>query len=124
MKSILLLAILSLFTASCEESNTNIPTQSQSVIKTPEIKYKTITITKVIKDLKEVQEQHTSYHTELNVAQTLWDGDVKTAVVPDISTTTSYYVIYTDKTHDEVDRNTWLNYSKGDTIIKYKQIKL
>ena len=106
MKSILLLAILSLFTASCTESNTNVPNQPQSIVKPPEIKYKTITITKVIKDLKEVQEQHTSYHTKLNVAQTLWDGDVKTAVVPDVSTSTSYYVIYTDKTHDEVDRNT------------------
>lgn len=124
MKSILLLAILSLFTTSCEERAPYVPPQQQNVVKPPEINYKTITITKVIKDLKEVQEQHTSYHTKLNVAQTLWDGDVKTAVVPDISTTTSYYVIYTDKTHDEVDRNTWLNYSKGDTIIKYKQIKL
>lgn len=123
-KLTLLLAIISLFTLSCEENKTITPPQELTIIKKPEIKYKTVITNKIIKDLKEIQEQSTSYHNEVNLTQSIWDGDLKTNTVPNIHTTTTYYIIYTDHTTEETSKQVWLTCSKGDTIKKYNRIAI
>lgn len=82
------------------------------------IQYKNVTINKVIKDLKEIQEQHTAYHYKFDVL------NGKFRQQPNVYTETQYFLIYVDNTHEEVDRNTWLNYSKGDTIKKVIKVPI
>ncbi len=124
MKNILLIAIVGLLISSCstgsEQLKVNKEPPKQTTWKID--KYKDVVYYKVIKDLKEIQEQHTSSKTKVNWAQTVWNGDLKTTVIPNVYTETKYYVIYTDKTHDEVSRDTWLSYSKGDSIKKVTKV--
>lgn len=114
MKKILLaLALMSLTFTSCEEPQKSVAQQEEI---RPPMQHRDTVYIKIIKDLKEVQEAHTDYHTKLNVVQSIWDGDVKTSVVPDVSTKTTYFIVFNDGTHMETSRDNWLNYSKGDTI--------
>lgn len=66
--------------------------------------------------MKQVQETKTDYHYKYNV----WHG--KFDQVPDVKTVSKYFVIYDDHSHDEVSRDEWLNYSKGDSMRASKEV--
>lgn len=76
---------------------------------------KTVTYYKHIKDLKEVQELRTDYKYKYNI----WHNKIDQ--VPDVSTHSKYFVIYTDHSHDEVSRDSWLNYSIGDSVAFFRE---
>lgn len=90
--------------------------QSPGLNEVKQINYRDTTYTKVIKDLKEVQETRTDYHYKYD-----WLNS-KFRQQPKISAETQYFVIYTDFSHEEVNRDTWLSYSKGDSIRKTDHI--
>lgn len=113
MKKLILFGMFALVLMACEQPQ---PQKKALAEERQPMRHRDTVYKKIVKDLKEVQETQTDYHTKLNVVQSIWDGDVKTSVVPDVSTKTSYYVIYTDGTHVETTRDNWLNYSRGDTI--------
>ena len=122
MKKYLLIIAATAILSSCTTHDNNInkiqSDHNKQLIAEKKIEYKTITITNIVKDLKEVTEQHTDYHYKYDILND------KFRQQPNVYTTTEYYVIYTNNTHEEVDRNTWLNLSKGDTIKKYQKIPI
>jgi len=115
------LAILFITVLSSKQTQTTeLPTKITEipVVQTERHEFKTVVYYKHIKDLKEISETKTSYKYKFN----FWKGDFYHQ--PDIHTLTTYYVIYTDHTKDEVSKNTWLTYSKGDSVAFTKQIMI
>lgn len=121
MKKLLILFTLMISMFSCTETEQKAP-----IVRLPErqVEYRNVSYTLIVKDLKEVTQQVTNTETKVNWTQSIWQGDLKTQLVPNIHTVTHYYVIYTNNTNEEIDYNTWLNYSKGDTITKWHKIPI
>lgn len=103
-----------------QTQTTELPTKIAEipVVQTKQYKFKTVVYYKYIKDLKEISETKTSYKYKFN----MWKGNFYQQ--PDVHTLTTYYVIYTDHTKDEVSKDTWLTYSKGDSVAFTKQIMI
>lgn len=115
MKKLILLVIISLFTVSCTSNDTSIPKVTQDSLKTSKNKPRKVLVVKVIKDFKETHDIVTDYKYVLNPL-----GRDLFKKVPNVYSVDKYYLIYTDHTIDEVSKNSYLAYSKGDTV-KYNK---
>jgi len=117
MKKIIVIIALIGLTA-CESESERKPQTPVNIYPVKQVEYKTVSYKKAIKDLKEVQEQYTDYHYKYDV----WNGKFRQQ--PNVYTKSNYYVIYTDGSHEEISRDKWLGFSKGDSVTFVKQVPI
>lgn len=68
---------------------------------------------KYVKDLKVINETKTTYNYNYDI---LLGEFIK---VPKVESDNKYYLIFTDNSIEEVNKDVWLTTEKGDTIKKY-----
>lgn len=106
--------VLGILLAGCEEKKSyrdEIPSMVQQNRQEPvKHHYKSVTMYKHVKDLKQSEETHTSYKYKYNI----WKGNFYHQ--PNVQSETHYFVVWDNHTHSEVSQNEWLNYSIGDSV--------
>lgn len=107
----LLLVLISIITLwSCDEKQNKMKTSPEYTGRRTIVSNERIE--KIVKAIKETNEVSTSMVYKYDV----WNG--KMVYTPTTTSTTKYYIVYTDGTIEETTKENGMFYSKGDTVVK------
>ncbi len=110
MKKLLLFSLICLLFSCSSEPTIKIPEKVQQ--------FRTATYYKVVKSIKEKNEQTTDYEYKYD-----WLNG-KFRQQPNISSKTKYFAIYTDGTYEEVSMSQSVILSVGDTVSKIVRVPI
>lgn len=110
---LIVITLLTLILTSCEsKQKDDVSLSKYSNV----IKIDTIETIKIVKGVRESSNLKTEYGYKYD----WFNGEVK--LQPEVKSTTSYYVIYTDGTSEKISQEKYMFYEKGDTVKSYKYI--